>query len=424
MKIRRRSFLQGCCAGIIAMNGSRLGNLVFADPKAPGPRDTIITLYLRGGVDALNFLVPYADSDYQIGRARLKLTGAQVIQLSGQFGLHPSATGLKGIYDMGHLAAVCATGSPDPTRSHFEAQDYMERGVALQSGYNGGGWLTRYLDGVPGDSVFKAISQGSSVALSLEGYPGALSLSGADGFTLNGRSTDDIRRSLRTMYAGDPDLSAVAARTLDATDVIDWANPDDYTPENGVTYANTSISNSFASLAQLLKLDVGLAAATVDYGGWDTHENQASGSNSATGTFATRVGEVSDALNAFWRDIASYHGKVTIVVMTEFGRRLKENDNIGTDHGHGSFMLVISSNVTQAKVYGTWPGLAYEQLFEHVDLAVTTDYRTVLSDILLARLNYTEVETLFPGYTYAGPTGIFTMPDRTPVGNNQGFVLR
>lgn len=425
MKIGRRGFMQGCCAGIIAMSGSRIGNVVFGQ-GATG-RDIVITVFLRGGMDALSFLVPTSTatdaSAYATGRGRLALNAGQVLGLGADFGLHPSATGLKSLYDQQKLAVISACGSPDPTRSHFEAQDYMDRGVPGPSGYNAGGWLARYLQTTPGNAVFKGVSQGAALSLQFEGYEGALALNGADGFSIEGSSTDDVRRSLRTMYAGDADLGEIAVRTLDAVDTIDFAAPGTYVPSPGVTYpANNSLATSLSAIAQMIKLDLGLEAASVDFGGWDTHENQCDYNNPTIGTYANLVGNLSGALKAFWDDLASVQNRLTIVVMSEFGRRLKANDDVGTDHGHAGTMMVINNSIQQKKVWGVWPGLDTADLFEQVDLQVTTDFRQVLSEIMIARCGFTSLTQLFPGYAYPGPVGIFGTAGQLPLMSDGMYV--
>jgi uncharacterized protein (DUF1501 family) len=424
--MQRRSFLKGCCVGIAAFQSTHLSNLVFASPTAAAPaagRDVVLSIFLRGGIDGLSLLVPHSDANYHQARPRLGLATNQVLDINGQFGFHPSAAGLKELMDNNDLAVVCAAGSTDPTRSHFEAQDYMERGKPGDGSYNGGGWLARYLSGLgPSGKIFTGLSLGSSVSVALEGYGDALALSDAEDFTLSGTGDhrDDLRRSLRTMYAADPHLGGVVRRTLDAGDIIDRADPGDYVPTAGVTYPDTDFARSLANLAQIIKLDLGLQAATIDTGGWDTHESQADG-NRVGGNFANLVTTLSAGLHAFWRDMANYHQRLSVVVMSEFGRRLRENDNRGTDHGHGNIMMVLSGNVLDGKVYGQWPGLANDQLFENNDLQVTTDFRTVLAELMQARLGVSDLSPLFPGFTYPGRLGIFAPPSvRAP----HGMVLR
>lgn len=407
MKLGRRNFLQGCCAGMAAAYGTQLTNVAFGAPQAG--RDALVVIFLRGGMDALSFLPPYADSDYHVARAELGIDGAQALDLNGLFGLHPRANKLKEIYDAGHLVLIPASGSTNPSRSHFEAQDLIERGTPDDPYYDSGGWLARHLQGYVTDSIFSGLSHGSTIATALEGYTGALAFSNAGDFTVSGDSgeTDDMRRALRSMYTPDANTGEVAVATLDASDIIEYADPDSYTPANGVVYPNTSTARALSSIAQMLRLELGLQAVTVDVGGWDTHESQADNGNPIGGRFASNVQELCDAMHAFWNDLTDYHNRLTLIVMSEFGRRLKENNNRGTDHGRGGLMMVMNANFRNAGVLGSWPGLHPDVLFERVDVPVTTDYRTVLAEILDARRGDRNYGHVFPGFQYSGPLGLF-----------------
>jgi uncharacterized protein (DUF1501 family) len=422
--LTRRQFLQGCCAGIMAMNGVRLGGLAFA--QSPADRDVVISLFLRGGMDSLSFLVPHADSNYHTARQVLAMDAGQVIDVDGLFGLHAAAAPLKELMDQGHLAVVRACGLTDSTRSHFEAQDFMELGTPGDQSFSQGGWMARYLGLAPSSAIFNAVTLGSSVDVSLEGLYGALALDGVSGFSLSGDwdQKDDLRRMLRKMYAADPQLAAVGRATLDAIDTVDRNEPGNYTPGNGVTYPNNSLGRTMASVAQLIRMDLGLRAATVNYGGWDTHESQADSSNPATGYFAGQVSTLSDALHAFWSDLSDHHGRLTVVVMSEFGRRLKENNNRGTDHGHAGVMIVMSAGLQQAGIVGPWPGLSSEELFQGVDLQVATDYRSVLTEMLLSRggIGYGQIASVFPDYVYSGGLGIFPVSAGVSPEVLQGFM--
>lgn len=410
MRIKRRQFLQGCCAGIAAMSGVRVSNLSFA--QSPGSNQKIIiNVFLRGGMDALNFLIPYADALYHDARQRIAIDASDgAIDVDGYFALHPQAAALKDIYDSQHLALIPATGIPDEqgTRSHFQAQDYLEFGGPQQ---NEGGWLGRYLNGIAPppefSGIFRGLSISSSTALSLAGFSGALSLNDADSFTIQGNANDgDIRAALRTMYGPDPELAEPAMKTLDAIDLLD-ANPiGNYTPRPGVQYPDDDFAEALKGLAQVIKLGMGLQAATIDLGGWDTHENQTYGDPEA-GPYADRVADLVGGLEAFWADIADNHNDVTIVVMSEFGRRLNENANRGTDHGHGGLMMVLNGGIREKKVYGDWPGLATDQLYERKDLKVTTDFRQVLGEILISQtgIKSWQIGDYFPGYSFPGPVG-------------------
>lgn len=410
MAIKRRTFLQGCCAGIAAMSGAKLSRVSFA--QTPGsPQKVIVSVFLRGGMDALNFIIPHGDTFYQDARPSLGLDGPQTLDIDGYFGLHPSAAALKELFDSQNLALIHATGIPDSdgTRSHFDAQDYLDYGGPSQTQ---GGWLARYLNSIEsGDEyggMFRGISVNSSLALSLNGFPNGLAMSGADEFTLRGSGpTGDIRQALRQMYSAAPlELGTVASNTLNAVDMLD-ANPvGEYTPRPGVEYPGGSFGESLMSVAQLIKSELGMQAATVDLGGWDTHESQTYG-NPVQGPYADLVGVLANGLGAFWSDMEGYHDRVTIVVMSEFGRRLRQNTNNGTDHGHAGMMAVIHRAISEAQVFGEWPGLENENLYERQDLRTTTDFRTVLAEIFHSELgaDNQQIAQYFPGFTDPGALG-------------------
>jgi uncharacterized protein (DUF1501 family) len=404
MNLSRRTFIQGCCAGIAAMSGARFNNAVFARPDArrsSADRDILVSVFLRGGMDALSFLVPHlSQADYETARTRLKLTPAQTLALDANFGLHPSAQLLKDLYDSQKLALVCAAGSPDPTRSHFEAMDRIERGKPLDPGFSGSGWLGRYMSAFTDDAIFRAVSQGSSLATAWEGYGRTLAMAGAGDLGLNAywNQQDDYRRALRRMYLDHPSFKDTARQLLAAIDILEAADPGSYVPSS--PYPDRPFPNQLKALAQIIKLDVGLSAATVDFGGWDTHDGQINYNSPTTGWFADNISDLAAGLYHFWNDLSAYQNRLTVVVMTEFGRRLRENDNRGTDHGHGGVMMVLSNHLAQKKVWGVWPGLDSANLFENVDLRVTTDFRTVLSEILLARCGMPDIRNIFPGYDY------------------------
>jgi len=416
MKMKRRTFVQGCCAGIAAMSGAKLTNLSFAQEATPGAaQPVLLSIFLRGGMDALNFLIPHADSNYNDQRPRLRINTGTALDLDGYFGLHPSAAPLKELFDDQHVGLVCATGIPDAdgTRSHFQAQDYMDYGGTQEAG---GGWLGRYLNTVPGGGkfadIFRGVSLSSGVSESLGGFTGALSLGELDDFTLSGNGTERrrFRQALRTMYTHDPSLSAPALSTLDAAELIRGNGIEEYAPD--VEYPDSGFADALMSVAQLVKRDMGLQAATIDLGGWDTHESQAGG-DPTTGSYADNVDRLTRALHAFWDDLGSERGRVTVTVISEFGRRLKENDNRGTDHGHGGMMIVLDTAITEKRVFGDWPGLSNDELYERKDLRVTTDFRDVMGDVLKSKfsLGTGDINALFPGFGYTGGIGFLGLPD-------------
>jgi uncharacterized protein (DUF1501 family) len=237
-------------------------------------------------------------------------------------------------------------------------------------------------------------------------------------FTLNGhwRYGDWQRMALRKMYTGDTWLHQAGLQTLDAVDVIEYASPETYTPENGAVYPSGGFGSSLQTVAQMIKMQLGMRIATIDLGGWDTHEYQGDG---GTGYFAGRLAELSSGIHALMSDLSNSGGtdhskRLTLVVMSEFGRSFRENASHGTDHGHGNVMFVAGGSVNGGKVYGQWPGLATEQLYDRRDLAITTDYRQVLSEILIRRLGNPNLGTIFPGYTGYKPIGILQGTDIEP----------
>lgn len=410
MKVHRREFLQGCCAGIMALAGSRLTNVTFA--QSPGNQgDILVTVFLRGGLDALSLLAPWSDAEYHAARPVLGLEASHVHDLDGYFGINRAADGLLELYNAGHLALIPACGFPDANRSHFEAQDMVDRGMTGNAARSGDGWLARHLaPSQPMDSVFRAVTLGSQPSVSMEGFSHSLAMNGAGDFSITTAwgHGDRVREALRSMYAGDPVIGPTAIRTLDALDVVAASPSTDYVPRHGAVYANTDFSRRMRSIAQLIRMDVGMEACTVDLGGWDTHENQA-GSDPAAGYFANLSQQLADGMRAFWTDLRDYHGRITVLVMSEFGRRVRENSSRGTDHGHGGLMMVLSANVREKRVFGEWPGLAQGQLFESVDVETTTDFRAVLSEVLRMRRNVplSELDELFPNFNYSTGLGVF-----------------
>jgi uncharacterized protein (DUF1501 family) len=418
MTLSRRSFLVGCSAAIAAMAGGRLGHMAFAQPGTAATNEIMLLVFLRGGIDGLNLLSPFDDALYQDTRQSLAIpdTGAnaalvlnpQNASFTSSLGLHPKAGPLKELYDAQRLAIVHACGLNDDTRSHFDAMDYIERGTPGDKN-TGTGWITRHLSlAGAGDGALPVLSAGSSTPTSLLSSNDAISMSSAQEFAINShwRYNSDTNRTmtstLKSIYTGRTMLDPVGKRLLETIDTIQAANVGTYTPAAGITYPDGSFGSTLKTVAQTIKLDLGLKIATVDFGGWDTHENQG---NDGEGYFGDRVGELSRGLHAFYNDLSNYWGRLTIVVMSEFGRRLGVNSSGGTDHGHGGVMMVLGGNVNGGKVYGQWPGLA--NLNQNQDLEITTDFRVVLGEIVAERLGNVKLGQVFPGLTAA---------DYTPLG--------
>jgi uncharacterized protein (DUF1501 family) len=388
MNMTRRKFMQGCCAGIAAMQGTRLGGFAWGDTgNLDAGHPILVHVFLRGGMDSMTFLPPYADAQYHAERKVLGLKDTQVIDVDGYFGFHPTAAPLHELFTANHLAVINACGMPEVNRSHFKAQEIIELAGKIP-GERHTGWLTRYLESTPGSPVFKGVSIGSALAESMHGSNEVVSMGTDVKFALPGdwHQLSGTRRALRKMWRNDGDYGDVALQTLDTFDFFAANKVEDYVPTEGTEYQN----NGF-----------GLMAATVDLGGWDTHENQSWGG--IEGPFNNLVGELSGNLHAFWNDLHQYHGRLTVVVMSEFGRRLRENANRGTDHGHAGLLMALGSGVAEQKIYGAWPGLKNDQLTERADLRVTTDYRVALAEILRHRTAVRDTASIFPDLNTTAP---------------------
>ncbi len=439
-KLSRRGFLVGCSSAIAAMAGARLTHLAFGDATANAAAgdDVLVVMFLRGGWDALNVVMPIDGPDrsiYESNRQNLRVptTGTnKAIPIGGQFGMHPAMAPLYGLYQSQRLAFVHAVGLPYDTRSHFDAQAMIELGTP-GSKTTASGWLTRHLQSAAslGSNVLiPALSAGNQQAMSLLSYDDAAAFGKPKDFRVYGdwKYGDPQQAALRVLYSGDTWLDIAGRETLDKLDALDAAAPGDYVPSGGAAYPNGSLGDSLKAVAQLIKMQIDLKVATVDFGGWDTHESQGDGSG---GYFANQLGQLAQGLAAFYTDLDAcgngYAQRTTIAVISEFGRRLQENSNNGTDHGHGSLMLVLGGAVNGGKVYGQWPGLAKDQLYDKADLAVTTDYRRVLSDILINRCGNDRIDVVFPGYTGYTPMGIVragqsVTPPPFPSGANRVFL--
>ena len=400
----RRQFLQGCSAAIAAMAGAKLTNLAFA--KQDNPSDTLVVVFLRGGWDALNVVPPMGGDDrgfYEKARPDIKIQN--LLQLNDQFGLHPALSPLYDLYQQGKAGVIHAVGLNYDTRSHFDAQEYIELGTPGAKN-TASGWITRHLQATGSSSILPVVSTSGQPTSVLNFVP-TVSLSAPDDFSLwdNGLR-DSHTNALRTLYSGESLMHRAGTRTLEALDIVRPLTDAGYEPSNGAYYNDDEFGNQLKTVAQMIKLDAGLRVAAVDFGGWDTHEYQ---NDRDGGYMADLLNSLASGLANFYLDLDSgYTNKLSVVVISEFGRRLVQNESYGTDHGHGSVMLTLGGSVIGGQVFGQFPGLHNDQLYDHADLAITTDYRQVLSELLAKRMGNADVESVFPGFSGSySPLGIY-----------------
>lgn len=402
MQLNRRFFLH---KGALALAGTTtipnfLVRSILAE-TATSPHHRIVIVFQRGAADGLNIVVPYRENNYYALRPSIAISQNQVVDLDGFFGLHPSLVTFKALYDAGHLAIVHAVGSPDLSRSHFDAQDFMESGTpGVKSTTDG--WLNRALQAEDIRrpdlrSAFRAVSLGAEIPRTLAGKIPAIALHNLNNFAVAGRgpAPSPAANAFQAMYAdsGDHIFHAAGEETFEAIKMLRDANPARYKPGTGVEYPSSEFGNSMKQIAQLLKSNLGVEAAFTDVGGWDTHQNQ----GGVAGQLSNRLRDFSSSIAAFWRDLGDDVANVTLVTMSEFGRTARENGTGGTDHGHANAMFVLGGQVKGGKVFGRWPGLQSHQLNQDRDLALTTDYRQVLGEVLSRSLGTSNLNKVFPG---------------------------
>ena len=402
MTITRRVFLKGGAMAVVgtAAIPSFLSRAAFAAETATQGRKRLVIIFQRGAADGLNIVIPHAESSYYAMRPTIAIPRQNVIDLDGFFGLHPSMASFKPLWDQGHLAIVHAAGSPDTTRSHFDAQDYMESGTpGLKSTEDG--WLNRTLrvdKHADPDSPFRAIALGSRLPRALTGSSPAVAIDNVNNFGVGGRNpaAQPLSNTFEAMYASSVDsvLHGTGAETFDAVKMLKSADPNKYTPAHGADYPRGGLGQALRQVAQLIKADLGVEVAFTDVGGWDHHVNE----GSVQGQIANRLQELSQSMSAFWADLSDLAESTVVVTMSEFGRTARENGNRGTDHGHANVMFVMGGPVKGGRVYGRWPGLAPEQLNEGRDLALTTDFRRVLGEAVSRHLGAKDLNAVFPGF--------------------------
>jgi len=402
MKISRRYFIK---SGGIAMLGmaSLPSFLQRAVASAARPnKKKMVVLFQRGAMDGLNVVVPFAEPNYYAFRPTIAIPqprrgGADAaLDLDGFFGLHPGLEPLMPLFRNGQLAIVQAVGSPDPTRSHFDAQDFMESGTPGVKATDDG-WLNRAMQSIrePQASPFRAVAFGPYLPRTLQGSAPAVAIPDLKQFKMYG-PPQTTEGGFEAMYAQTVDqaLRGVGQETFDAIDQLKKINPDAYQPENGAQYPKGRFGQSLMEIAELFKADVGLEVAFLDSGGWDHHVNE----GGVQGQLANLLRDLGQGLAAFHQDMGDRMGDVVFVSMSEFGRTAHENGNRGTDHGHANCMFVMGGDIKGGKVYSRWPGMSEGELYQGRDLAVTTDYRSVLGEIISKHLGDADLRAVFPSF--------------------------
>jgi len=386
----------------------RMPRLAFAPASQAPHGDVIVCIFQRGGKDGLNVVIPTFDANYHKLRPTIAIPDPKsgdpktAIDLDGRFSLHPALAKLKPLYDDGALAIAHACGSPDPTHSHFDAMDYMERGTPGAHTLTTG-WLARHLASLDNGnkSQLRAVGISTMLQSSLHGEIPAIALRSIADFHLRAqpKNIESLQKTLSALYAlpaiSNPGLSNAAQEALDISQILTKVNASVYKPANGATYPAGDFAKGLQQVAQLIKAEVGLEVACVDIGGWDTHANE----GTTDGTLARLLTDLGDSLAAFYTDLGNKTKNVIVVTMSEFGRRAHENGSGGTDHGHANVMFLLGGGVSGGKVYGDWPTLAPDKLAAPGDLAVTTDYRDILAEVVSKRLNNPKLDQVFPNYT-------------------------
>jgi len=403
--ISRRIFLKNGAFALVSVGfaPSFLARTAFAQGRTARAKQ-LIAIFQRGASDGLNVVVPFGEAEYYKARPSIAIQqpGAAenaALDLNGFFGFNPRLQPLKPLWDRRDLAIVHACGSPDATKSHFDAQDYMESGTpGVKSTEDG--WLNRYLQArrVEAATPFRAVALTSQLPRMLAGVAPALAVNQIGQFGIRaGQASDMVGASFEAEYAAAADrvLNGTGREAFDAIKMLKVADPTKYQPENGADYPRSPFGQALRQIAQLTKANVGLEVAFADVGGWDTHVNQ----GAAQGQLAGRLDDFSRSIAALVADLGDRMQDTVVLTMSEFGRAVSENGNRGTDHGHGNAMLAIGGGVHGGRVYGRWPGLAPERRYERRDLAVTTDFRDVFGEVVVRHLGIVDARSIFPGYT-------------------------
>ncbi|HKV24187.1 MAG TPA: DUF1501 domain-containing protein [Candidatus Acidoferrum sp.] len=406
LKFSRRYFLKQGGVALVGLSAmpAFLQRAAAATPVAS--KKQLVVLFQRGAADGLNIVVPFGEPNYYSIRPTIAIPQPQrggaeaAIDLDGFFGLHPSLAPLEPLFHKNQLAIVHAAGSPDSTRSHFDAQDFMESGTpGLRA--TDDGWLNRALETIPEKeaSPFRAVAMGPNLPLTLRGSAPAIALPDLKQFRVIAQTPGAgqmVEGGFEAMYAQTVDhaLRGTGTETFEAIDMIRKADPAKYQPENGAEYPKGRLGQSLQEMSQLLKANIGVEVLFVDCGGWDNHVNE----GGVQGQLSNLLRDLGQGLAAFHQDMGDRMENIVLVTMSEFGRTAHENGNRGTDHGHANCMFVMGGDVKGGRVYGKWPGLEDHQLNEGRDLALTTDFRSVLGEILNKHAGVPDLSAVFPGF--------------------------
>lgn len=401
--LTRRHFLRSSAIGAAALGA---GPQLFLRPAAAqvAGAPVLICLFQRGAVDGLNMVVPFGDADYAGRRPDIAIAGptasAGALDLDGFFGLHPAMESLLPSFDAGELAIVHACGSHDPTRSHFDAQDYMETGTpGVKNGPDG--WLARHLESTSGESNLRGVAVTGTTPRILSGSPDVYAASRLTSLDLGrGQAGTLVRNAIGTMYLERGDLlGTTVGETLDNYEIFSELGEQNYVPQNGAEYPGGTLGRNLRELAQVVRAEVGLEVAFLETGGWDTHARQ----GGAEGNLAGLLADLADSLAAFRQDLGDEMANICVLTMSEFGRTATQNGSGGTDHGHGTAMMALGGTVDGGRVLGDWPGLASADLYQGRDLAVTTDFRDLFGEVVRYHLGNPALDTVFPDHGFTRP---------------------
>lgn len=401
MNLSRRDFLKSAGLGFLALGLPPPFLVRAAAGETSGRGKIFVVVFQRGGMDGLNAVIPFKDKNYYTLRPRIAIPEpasgeSRALDLDGFYGLHPALAPLKNLFDKGHLAVVHATGSPDNTRSHFDAQDYMEIGTPGVKN-TPDGWLNRHLgNGQDTGSPFRGVAVGPRLPRILAGRAPALTLSAIDEFRPRNEALGSVLQKLYSRTS-DPLFRQGGENLFEAVTLL--RKVESKIPPAAEYYPESRFGRGLAQIARLIKADIGLEIAFTEIEGWDTHVNQ----GGATGQMANRLKELADGLAAFHHDLGDAMGDAVLITLSEFGRTARENGNGGTDHGHANVMFALGGSVRGGRVFGRWPGLAPDLLYEGRDLDLTTDFRSVCGEVLARHLGQNDLEKIFPGYRVSSP---------------------